>query len=96
MEENQIFEQAYPQNSIPGKKPGYTPSLVLGILSIVFGFLFALAGDILGIIGIILSIVKRKSYHTLPGLICSIVGLAISIVNHIIAFYLLAAFNLIA
>lgn len=55
MENAQMFQP--PLSQYPEGKPTYTPALVLGILSIVFGFLFAIAGDILGIIGI----VYRKS-----------------------------------
>ena len=67
-----------------GEKPKHTASLVLGILSIVFALLFALVGDILAIIGIVLACVKRKDYNTKAGLICSIIGLVLSIVSHIV------------
>ena len=46
-------------------------------------FLFAIVGDILGIIGIVLSIAKKKEYRTTASLVCSIIGLVLSIVNHV-------------
>ena len=63
--------------------------MVLGILSIVLGLLIALVGEILSIIGIILSVVKRKDHNTKAALICSIVGLVVSVANHIIGIWLL-------
>lgn len=85
--ENTIFQS--PENQTPGEKPSYTPALVLGILSIVFAVLFALVGDILGIIGIVLAIVKRKEYRTKAGLICSIVGLLLSIMSQLVGFWMI-------
>ena len=85
MNENGIFEErTEPMNAL-GKKPGHTPSLVVGILSIVFSLLIALAGDILSIVGIVMSVRKRKTHNTKVGLICSIVGLVLSIGNHVLA-----------
>lgn len=83
MIENNIFEEK--TEVIPGKKPSHIPSLVVGILSIVFGLLIALAGDILGIVGIAMSVSKRKTYNTKAGLICSIIGLGLSIGNHVLS-----------
>lgn len=85
MNENNIFEQRTEPLNVPGKKPGHTPSLVVGILSIVFGLLIALVGDILGIVGIAMSVSKRKDYNTKAGLICSIIGLVVAIGNHVLA-----------
>lgn len=85
MNENNIFAEPTEEQNVPGKKKGHTPSLVLGILSIVLGLLIALAGDILGIVGIIMSVAKRKDYNTKAALICSIVGLVLSIANHVLA-----------
>ena len=89
MEENKLFQENAPTILENVKKPTHAPSLVLGILAIIFGILFALAGDILGIIGIALAIVKRKDYNTKAGLICSIIGLVIAIANHIVTAILL-------
>lgn len=61
----------------------HVAALVMGILSIVFSLLFAIVGDILGIIGIVLSIAKKKEYRTTASLVCSIIGLVLSIVNHV-------------
>ena len=61
----------------------HVAALVMGILSIVFSLLFAIVGDILGIIGIVLSIAKKKKYRTTASLVCSIIGLVLSIVNHV-------------
>lgn len=85
MNENNIFEERTEEQLVPCKKKGHTPSLVVGILSIVFGLLFALAGDILGVVGIIMSVSKRKAYNTKAGLICGIVGLVLAIGNHVLS-----------
>lgn len=91
MNEANIFQASSPEtNASPnGKKPGYVPALVLGILSIALGLLIALVGEILSIIGIILSLVKRKDHDTKAALICSIVGLVVSVANQIIGIWLL-------
>lgn len=68
-----------------GKKT-YTPALVVGILSIVFGILFALAGDILAIVGIVLSRSKKETFRTKSAFICSVIGLLISIANHVLGY----------
>lgn len=83
--------------------PNATTSLVLGIISIVAAFI----GIVLGIIGIILANRDRKLYHSAPGLytsssystsnagrICSIIGIALSVIYIIggiaMAFYFIA------
>lgn len=85
MNENEIFEERAEIVDTPGRKPSHTPSLVMGILSIVFALLIALVGDILGIIGIVMSVSKRKAYNTKTGLICSIIGLVLAIGNHVLS-----------
>lgn len=65
-------------------KDTYTAGLVIGILSIVFSVFFALAGNILGVIGIILNSIKYKNYKTTAGLILSIIGFIISFFNIIL------------
>ena len=90
MEENKIFQENPENFNVPGRKPTHTPSLVLGILSIVFSLLIALIGDILAIIGIIMAVRKRKDYNTKAALICSIIGLVLSIGNHIFAILIMA------
>lgn len=89
MNENNIFEEK--TEVIPGKKKGHTPSLVVGILSIVFGLLIALVGDVLGIVGIAMSISKRKDYNTKAGLICGIIGLVLAIGNHVLSVLMMLA-----
>lgn len=91
MNENNIFEERSEETEMSGKKPIHTASLVLGILSIVFGLLFALAGDVLSIIGIVLSVRNRKTHSTTAALICSIIGLVVSIGNHIVAVLMMAS-----
>ena len=62
-------------------------SLVLGILSIIFGFFIPLVGLILGIIGLVLANSHQKEskldYKTEK--ILNIVGLVISVLNWIAA-----------
>ncbi len=91
MNETNIFQTNSPGThpSANGKKPCYVPALVLGILSIVLGLLIALVGEILSIIGIILAVVNRKDYSTKAGLVCSIVGLVVSVANHIVGIWML-------
>lgn len=88
MNENNIFAENTQEQTAPGKKPGHTPSLVMGILSIVLGLLIPLVGEILGIIGITTSMKKREACNTKAALVCSIVGLVVSVANHILGFLL--------
>ncbi len=85
MNENNIFEERTEPMNAPGKKPGHAPSSVVGILSIAFALLIALVGDILGVVGIAMSVNKRKTHNTKVGLICSIVGLVLAIGNHVLS-----------
>ena len=89
MSENNIFDENKPVVDANGKKPVHTASLVLGILSLVFSLLVALVGDILGIIGIALACKHREKMNTKAALVCSIIGLVLSFVNHILGFLLL-------
>lgn len=59
-------------------------ALVMGILSIVFAILFPIAGDVLAIIGIFLSAANKKEYRTTASLLCSIIGLVLAIINHVL------------
>jgi len=59
-------------------------SMVLGILSIIFGLLFPFFGLIFGIIG--LSV--KKSRNKKRDVVLNVVGISISIVNWILAFFL--------
>ena len=58
--------------------------LALGILSIPCGLLIAITGWILGILGIIINSINRKTCKTTAGLVCSIVGLSLSVINSIV------------
>lgn len=91
MNENNVFEERTEEQLVPGKKKGHAPSLVVGILSIVFSLLIALVGDVLGIVGIVMSVSKRKVYNTKAGLICSIIGLVLSIGNHVLSVLMMLA-----
>ena len=59
-------------------------SLVLGIVGIVVAWLFALAGHIVSIIGIVLGIKEYKESERMTGLILSIIGEVCSIFSSII------------
>ena len=70
------------------KKQTYTAGLVLGILSIPCGIIIALAGWVLGIVGIVLNVKKKDQMNTTAGLVLSIVGLVISVLNSILGIIL--------
>lgn len=86
MDQNGQYQQQ-PQPEQPGKGAA-TASVVLGILSIIFGGIFgwvfytAIFGVISGIIGIVLSISAKKAGFTgsmsVAGLVTSIIGLVLS------------------
>ena len=59
-------------------------SLILGIVSIVFAWLFALVGHITSIIGIVTGIKEYKETDKMIGLVLSIVGEVCSIFSSII------------
>ena len=59
-------------------------SLILGIIGIVFAWLFALVGHITSIIGIIIGIKEYKETEKMTGLILSIIGEVCSIFSSII------------
>lgn len=56
-------------------------SLILGIIGIVFAWLFALVGHVVSIIGIVLGSKEYKESGNMTGLILSIVGEACSVVS---------------
>jgi hypothetical protein len=68
------------------KKQTYTAGLILGILSIPCGLLIALSGWILGIVGIVLNNKNKNEKNTTAGLILSIIGLVVSVINSILGF----------
>ena len=84
MSEDAIFCDAQKVENDPEKKPVHTASLVLGILSLVFALLIALVGEVLGIIGIVLARRNCKEKNTKAALVCSIIGLVLAVINHIL------------
>ena len=74
-----------------GEKNTFTPtdektqvSLVLGIVGIVFAWLFAFVGHITSIIGIVIGIKEYKETEKMTGLVLSIIGEVCSIFSSII------------
>lgn len=67
----------------PEKKPTHTASLVLGILSIVFGLLIPLAAYILGGIGLSLAGKNKETHSTKAAKVCCIIGIVIGALGHI-------------
>lgn len=67
----------------PEKKPTHTASLVLGILSIVFGMLIPLAAYILGGIGLSLAGKNKETHSTKAAKVCCIIGIVIGAIGHI-------------
>ena len=65
-----------------GKKASV--SVILGIIGIVFAWLFALVGHIVSIIGIIFGIKEYRETEKMIGLILSIIGEVCSIFSSII------------
>lgn len=59
-------------------------SLILGIIGIVFAWLFALVGHIVSIIGIVFGIKEYKESEKMTGLVLSIIGEVCSIFSSII------------
>ena len=59
-------------------------SLILGIIGIVFAWLFALVGHIVSILGIVFGIKEYKESEQFSGLILSIIGEVCSIFSSII------------
>ena len=59
-------------------------SLILGILGIVFAWVFALVGHVLSIVGIVLGIKEYKVNGNMSGLVVSIVGEVCAIISSVI------------
>ncbi len=70
------------------EKKTYSAGLTVGILSIPCGLLIAISGWILGIVGIVINNKHKDEYNTKAGLILSIIGLVLSILNSILGVYL--------
>ncbi|MBR4888064.1 MAG: DUF4190 domain-containing protein [Clostridia bacterium] len=69
---------------MPRSESKSSASLVLGILGIIFAWLFALIGHILSIIGIVLGVKEYKKTEKMTGLILSIIGESCAIFSSII------------
>lgn len=69
-------------NSATTKSPKV--GLILGILGIVFAWLYALIGHALSIIGIIISVNEYKTTNNRVGLIVSIIGESCAIFSSLI------------
>ena len=91
MNENSIFDERTEASEASGKKTTHIPSLILGILSLAFALLIALAGEVLGIIGIVMASRQREEYNTKAALICSIIGLVVAVVNHVLGILMMLA-----
>lgn len=78
MDNNQNVQPVQPQ----GSNGLAVASMVLGIVSIIFAFLFVWVGLLAGIVGIVLAVMSRKNPAKkgmgTAGLVCSIIGVAIS------------------
>jgi len=70
-------------------KSKYKPALIISILSIISALLIALVGDILAVVGIIISILKRNDYNTKLSLVLSVIGLILAIANHVLGIMIL-------
>ena len=75
-------QKAYPvcQNA---QRESHVP-LILGIVGIIFAWIFALVGHITSIIGIVLGIKEYKETNRMTGLVLSIIGEVCSIISSII------------
>lgn len=60
--------------------------LILGILGIVFAWLFAIVGHVLSIIGIIVGITEYKTTNIMNGIILSIVGESCAIFSSLMGY----------
>ena len=73
------YSSSYSEGNVPGNASGVQiASLVLGIISIVFGCCYGLPSIILGVIGLICAIIGNKeNKHGIgtAGLVCSIIGI---------------------
>ena len=72
------------ENSLETTRATPKTGLILGILGIVFAWLFALIGHVLSIIGIIVGIKEYKSTNNMTGLILSIIGEVCAIFSSIL------------
>ena len=71
-------------------------SLVLGIVGIVFDFIYTITGLIIGIVGIVMAVQARKKESpnamSSAGLVCSIIAVALAGVMYVCAICAVGAF----
>lgn len=71
-------------------------ALVLGIVGIVFDFIYTIAGLIIGIVGIVMAVQARKKERpnamSTAGLVCSIIAVALAGVMYACAICAVGAF----
>lgn len=108
MEENDdlldpSFKDSKQVQSSEDELPNATATLVLGIISIVGCFLYAIPGVVCGIIGLSLHGKDKKLYQENPdkykisyknakaGYICSVIGLSLSAVYFVVILFVFAA-----
>ena len=72
------------KNKKSSKTSSPKAALILGILGIIFAWIFALIGHILSIIGIIIGIKEYKNTKKMTGLILSIIGEACSLLSSVL------------
>jgi len=66
------------------EKPLHVPSLILGILGIIFAFIFGPVGLVLSIVGMVMAKKNKATHRTTAGFAISIVGLILGIIFTII------------
>ena len=74
----------YAQPVYGAEKPLHVPSLIVGILAIVFAFIFGPVGLVLSIVGMVMAKRNKATHKTTVGFVLSVVGLIISIIMTII------------
>ena len=74
----------------PATKPSYA-SLVLGIIGIIFAWIFALVGHVTSIIGIVLGAKEYKATGNIAGLVLSIIGEICSIISSVLGVLIVSA-----
>ena len=87
----QPYQQGYQAPYQQPVRQSSPASLILGIVGIIFAWLFALVGHITSIIGIVLGIKEYRQNGKMAGLILSIIGEVCSILSSAIGAAIAAA-----
>ncbi len=75
----------YPEaNQAPAEKKKATTPIVLGILGIVFAWLFAIIGHVLSIVGIVLGVKEYKATKNIAALVIPIIGEVCAVISSVI------------